>query len=428
MNQDLIKNDRPKLLVTAYAFSPYKGSEFAQGWNYVQYIKEFFDVTVLVGSSDGGMGETTVAEELSKDASLGFDIVVVPAPKIHSIVKFLDNNFRLGWFFVISLDQWHKKAAIKAKELHRERRFDLTHQLGPIGFRNPGYSYEIGIPSYWGPIGGCQYINLRLAFKSNWLYGFTSLIRNLLTKINSKGTKTSRAINGYDRVSFATANNRDILGNIYGVKGPIISDQACSSSCANIGTVKQKSKRVVATWCGSVDARKNINLLIDIAFAVKKADLNVFFNVLGEGSLLSFAKRKSSRLELDNISFEGHVTRESVQKSFDDSDVLIFTSLSEANTSTFFEAVERNCLPIALDIDGFSENIFNNSGYKVSADQPYASIIEDYVKFFSLLESDLSSRETLRENLNVSIDSLSWKSLGSKHKAILDDLLSKTGA
>lgn len=46
--------------------------------------------------------------------------------------------------------------------LHQENPFDVAHQLGPIGFRNPGYLWKLNCRTIWGPIGGAQFINLRM--------------------------------------------------------------------------------------------------------------------------------------------------------------------------------------------------------------------------------------------------------------------------
>ena len=67
-----------RVLLTAYAFSPTMGSEFAQGWNYVQEMKSRYRLTVLVGSSDGRMGDFSLLQHPAVKALDGaVDIVQV---------------------------------------------------------------------------------------------------------------------------------------------------------------------------------------------------------------------------------------------------------------------------------------------------------------------------------------------------------------
>src|SRR5690606_15574797 len=56
---------------------------------------------------------------------------------------------------------WHKEALEAARRLHAEHPFDLVHQVNYCGYREPGYTWKLGIPFVWGPIGGTQNFPLR---------------------------------------------------------------------------------------------------------------------------------------------------------------------------------------------------------------------------------------------------------------------------
>jgi hypothetical protein len=101
-------------------------------------------------------------------------------------------------------------------------------------------------------------------------------------------------------------------------------------------------------------------------------------------------------------------------------DVLLFTSLSEANTSTFFEGLESLCIPITLDLDGFTTNVRNDIGFKISAKQSYSDIVKCYVDAIARLsrEEDLVFR--LREKIYQSREDFSWSALYKKHKSVID--------
>src|SRR5207248_3383148 len=49
---------------------------------------------------------------------------------------------------------WQKRAARLARELHRQKAFQLVHQTTFHSFRMPFLAAAIGIPSVWGPIAG----------------------------------------------------------------------------------------------------------------------------------------------------------------------------------------------------------------------------------------------------------------------------------
>jgi glycosyltransferase involved in cell wall biosynthesis len=111
---------------------------------------------------------------------------------------------------------------------------------------------------------------------------------------------------------------------------------------------------------------KNVSLLIDISKSLKDRASDVSITVLGAGKLLDESVKRCKRLGLDNIKFKGRVNRDEVDREFCKSDVILFTSLSEANTSALFEGIQRICIPVALDLDGFRTNVTQDIGFKIS--------------------------------------------------------------
>ncbi len=54
---------RRRVLVCAYAISPYLGSEYGMAWNFVSGLSEHYDLTVLYGTSGGRMGNNAEMSE-----------------------------------------------------------------------------------------------------------------------------------------------------------------------------------------------------------------------------------------------------------------------------------------------------------------------------------------------------------------------------
>lgn len=413
-----------KILVAAYAFSPTLGSEFAQGWNYVQNMKSAHTLTVLVGSSDGRMGDFNLLDHPAVHAIANdVEIVTVQPDWFCKAIKWLDVSMRLHWLFVLGLRRWHWLAFQKAAEMNRQDPFDAAHQLGPVGFRNPGYLHRLGIPSYWGPIGGFQYINLHLAFRSSGLYGLVSIVRNISTYFAARSSYVRSAVRGFDRLSFATETNRRNFSGLFGVDGPVLSDQATAQNRAVAATdAKPHPVPLRVIWCGSIDARKNIRLLIEIARMLQDRKAAVDITVIGSGGLLKDSVRRVKKLQLSNLHFTGQIPRQEVQTLFHNAHALCFTSLSEANTSTFFEALEAGCIPIALDLDGFSSNITDEIGYKIPVENGWADVVENYVSKLEYLSENPDALTRFSQALAGVLPEYSWQTLAARHAGILDAL------
>lgn len=413
-----------KILVAAYAFSPTLGSEFAQGWNYVQNMKAGYRLTVLVGSSDGRMGDFSQLDHPAVMALAGeVEIVAVQPDWFCKLIKWLDVTIGLHWLFVLGLRRWHWLAYQKAAQLHGQQPFDAAHQLGPVGFRNPGYLHRLAIPGYWGPIGGFQYINLSMAFRSNPKYAVMSVIRNISTYFAARSGYVRSAVRGFDRLSFATETNRRNFGDLYRVTGPVLSDQATAGSTATVAAAaKPLLPPLRVIWCGSIDARKNIGLLVDIAARLQQLGSAVDITVIGSGGMLAGVTRRVESSQLSNIRFTGQIPRADVQALFQSAHVLCFTSLSEANTSTFFEALEAGCVPFALDLDGFSSNITDDIGYKIAIRSGWSAVVDDYAGKLDALSKNSSRLAQFSQAVYAALPDHSWKTLAGRHREILQSL------
>lgn len=415
---------KQRLLVCAYAFSPVLGSEFAQGWNYVQQMRDRYGLTVLVGSADGRMGDWSLLDHPAVH-SLGDDVRIVPV-EMDSFCRFmkaLDVRLGMSWLFVLGLRRWHQLALRRAEALHREQPFAAVHQLGPVGFRNPGYLHRLEIPSYWGPIGGLQYVDLSLAFRSSPRYGLTSLLRNVSTYLAARSAYVRAAVKGFDRLSFATSTNEQHFRALYGVEGPVMSDQAAPSQQAGGADSKPAVPPLNIVWCGSIDARKNIRLLLDVATALDRARAACRITVVGSGKMLPKAKAIAAERKLGNLVFTGQIPRDQVQAHFRDAHVLCFTSLSEANTSTFFEALAAGCIPVSLDLDGFSTNITAEVGFKITTRQAWKGIVSDFTSHLSSLAADAALRDRLSDGIRRNFERYTWKTLAARHDAIIKSLV-----
>jgi glycosyltransferase involved in cell wall biosynthesis len=339
------------------------------------------------------------------------------------LIKKLDVEYRLSWLFVYGLRRWHWLAYRKARSLHAGDRVAVAHQLGPVGFRNPGYLYRLGVPSYWGPIGGLQYIDLALAFRSNFRYGALSLVRNVSTFLAARSRPVRAAMKGFDRVSFATLTNERNFARLGYRRGPVLSDQATIDKAGQGSSQKSMRGTLHVVWCGSIDGRKNIGMLLDIATCLWAARADCHITIIGSGRLLPNARALTEQRGLDNVTFTGQIARDVVQHHFRKAHALIFTSLSEANTATFFEALEAGCIPLALDLDGFSSNITDEIGFKVDASRGWDDIVGQFTRYIAALSDDAALRERLAEAGRRNLPHYTWSALAARHAAIIETLM-----
>src|SRR6185437_7323786 len=157
---------RLKVLIIAHELSPKNGSECGEGWNIVTRLAKFHDITVLYANGSQHGNNDSYKDSinnylLSVGPISGLTFINIEQPRktkiIASVNRFFANKMGptgIPMLYYLGYKFWQKAAFQKAKELHKIKRFDVTHQLTQITFREPGYLWKLNIPFFWGPTGG----------------------------------------------------------------------------------------------------------------------------------------------------------------------------------------------------------------------------------------------------------------------------------
>ena len=218
---------RRRVLVSAFATSPYAGSEPGGGWNVVLRLAKHHDVTVLC--SPGLQNEVVEA----------FDRYVRESGPIPGLTMQWVKPPPLSWllqregvwqraFYYHGYRSWEKAAYRLALQLHAERPFDLIHRLNMTGFREPGFLWKMDLPYLWGPIAGA--VMMPRAF-----FGLLSLrdrvfyfIRNTL---NARQMRTKRrcreAAARSAKLWVVDELNRAMVRDHFGRESSLLLDSGC---------------------------------------------------------------------------------------------------------------------------------------------------------------------------------------------------------
>jgi glycosyltransferase involved in cell wall biosynthesis len=133
-----------KLLVSAYACEPGKGSEPAVGWNWVQaLVRRGYDVHVLTRSNNR---EAIEADPAHQNPALTFHYYDLPS-------WLRAWKHRPGGIYIYYL-LWQAGANRLARRLHATERFDRVHHVTFASYRQPSFMGRLGIPFIFGPVGG----------------------------------------------------------------------------------------------------------------------------------------------------------------------------------------------------------------------------------------------------------------------------------
>src|SRR5437867_5930630 len=145
---------RLRVLISAYACEPNKGSEPEIGWQWALQMARFHDVTVLTRTNNRTAIEQGLESVREKQ----------PLPKFvyHDLNAFLLRIKRRSKTVKLYYLLWQKSARDLIERLHEAHQFDLMHHVTFAGFRYPSAIWGHGVLCIWGPVGGVESIPPRL--------------------------------------------------------------------------------------------------------------------------------------------------------------------------------------------------------------------------------------------------------------------------
>ncbi|GAA4333135.1 hypothetical protein GCM10023149_39700 [Mucilaginibacter gynuensis] len=399
---------KKKILISAYALSPVKGSEFAVAWNTVTKLADHHELWVLYGMSDDHMGDTQTMRQYIIDHPLpSVHFIEVRGSWLANTINLL-NKVGLGWFFYFAYYLWQKEALKTAREILKRVDIDVVHQLGPIGFREPGFLWELDKPMVWGPIGGMIFTDERLLQGKALLTRLKFRLKNSINTYQLNSGRIRTAFEKADVLFTSTQSGREI------VKEKFDRD---SYYLPEVGILKQmpfdrnKFKNIAdgnveLVWSGSHIERKNLELCLDALAKVKAT--NWVLNVLGSGPLTEKLKLKSSQLNIaDRIKWHGHLKREEAINVMAQSHLHIITSIAEDNTTVIFEAMSFNVPTLALNHCGMRDVICDSCGIRIDIDDRDMMVNNLAVALNGLLTNP-QRLEILAKNTGICADSHSW--------------------
>ena len=133
---------RLRILISAYACGPERGSEPGVGWNWVSEIRHSYDVWVLAPESERGPIEAFLKRQTLENVH--FHFCDLPHWLIRKEYGLYHLHYRV----------WQVLAYFAAKRLHREHDFQVAHHLTLGMHWAPSLLACLSIPFLWGPLGG----------------------------------------------------------------------------------------------------------------------------------------------------------------------------------------------------------------------------------------------------------------------------------
>jgi len=368
---------RRRVLLSAFAFSPARGSEPGIGWNIGSRLAAFHDVTVLCCPSLGDENHRREVEEhFQKHGPIpGLDVQYVDPPLLSRLFQRPLISFATPLYF-FGYAAWQRAAFAQAERLHRQRPFDLAHQLTITGFREPGFLWKLGIPFVWGPVAGASDLPWSYFKMLSWRDRFFYAIKNLANAAHKRMKPRPRRAGRAAKCIFVTTDeDHRLISQRWGFDSHVLLDTGAPDLQ---GRVRQYDGRrpLRLVWSGLHVGRKALPLLLAAAAELQRGSAQWPFElkIIGGGSQSAAWRALSRKLGIDDLlTWSGQIPRQHALEEMREADVLVFTSLQEGTSTVVMEALALGLPVICHDACGMGVAVNDTCGIKVPMNGPDAS-------------------------------------------------------
>lgn len=354
-----------KVLLSAYACGPNKGSDPGIGWNIAKELTQYHEVWVITREDNRVAIETELAKH--------------PIPKLHFV--YYDIPAWMRWWKKglrgVQLHYYLWQAGIHsvAKQLHHDIGFDIIHHVTYVKHWGPSFLSLLPVPFVWGPVGGGE-----SAPKTFW-HDLT-----LRGKVYETARDLARWVGENDPFVHLTAERSAIALAATGETGDRLSALGCQrveicgvagipkadfETLAKLGSIDRETFRLVSI--GRLLHWKGFHLGLK-AFA--KLNLpNAEYWIIGEGPDKQNLEQLAQALGIgDRVRFWGLLPREQTLQKLETCHALVHPSLHDSGGWVCLEAMAAARPVICLDLGGPATQVTNGTGFKVPAPDPEQAV------------------------------------------------------
>ncbi|AMR33974.1 hypothetical protein A0256_22260 [Mucilaginibacter sp. PAMC 26640] len=316
--------------------------------------------------SDDHMGDTqTLRKYISENPNPAVKFIEVGGGRIAKTINLL-NKAGAGWFFYFAYYLWQKQALLAAQKLLETIDIDVVHQLGPIGFREPGFLWQLDKPLVWGPIGGMMRVDSRLMAGKPFFTKLAFAAKNAINYLQLKySARIKKAFENADVLIAATKHGQAVIKEKMG-RASIHLPETWLLPDARFAEEKfvNINKQVRLVWCGTHNERKNLQLCLRAL--AKVLPNNWVLTIIGSGPLTESLKTLSVNLNISqNIVWCGQTDRTTALRIMQAAHLHIITSIAEDNPNVLYEAMSFGVPTLAINHFGMADAIGDCSGVKI---------------------------------------------------------------
>ncbi|MGH8640268.1 MAG: glycosyltransferase family 4 protein [Burkholderiales bacterium] len=370
---------RLRILMSAYACEPHRGSEPGIGWHWATRLaRAGHNVCVLTRANN----RAGIERALETDPVPNLRFAYYDLPEWMRRWK-----NRAGLWSRLYYLSWQWGAYGVARRLCREARFDLVHHITFGVFRHPSFMAFLGLPFVFGPVGGGESAPqpLRKTFPlrgyvidsfrdiANWVVRIDPLMAAVFRRSAATLCKTGETLQSIPPRFRDKCLVQVELGTDGGPAAP---------------HRRRDDGGFRVLYVGRLVYWKGLHLGL-MAFArLLESRPGATLTIIGSGPDEAWLRAAAQRLGIgDAVNWVPRLEQAAVMRAYLRHDALLFPSLHDSSGNVVLEALSSGLPVVCLDAGGPALLVDTSCGFKVRPGAPQ-QVVEDLARSLAMLADD----------------------------------------
>jgi len=362
-----------KILLSAFACEPDKGSEFAVGWNWAVFLARTGRQVVVLTRSDSRRAIERAINDLDLQACLRFHYFDVP--------KALRWRSRGPLHLHHALWQW--LAARHARELHRCEHFNCVHHVTYAGLRAPSFMGRLGIPFILGPVGGGE----RAPWSLRFGYSLPGLVHDAVRDVANLMTRFAPLMVGTfasaERIYVTSPQTLQLMPSGFRAKAEV--ELAIGTEEQPPGNRDMPLRERFASapfrvlYAGRFVDYKGMHLGLPAFARLAQAMPDARLTMVGEGPLERRWRKLAQELGIaGNMQWLPWQDHRAMAGLYAEHDVLLFPSMHDSGGMVVLEAMSQGLPVVCLKLGGPATMVNDSCGCSIDpAGKGAAQVIQE---------------------------------------------------
>lgn len=396
-----------KILFSAFACHPERGSEDLVGWNWVNQAAKRYEVEVV----------TRVENKEAIEALHTKNI------KFHYCSS-KNKHQSLSIYYEYYL--WQKESYKLIKELCSNEKYDYLWQITFGNVVLPTFLYKLDVPLIWGPSSGIDKINKvfyrRFKFKEKFPL---QMIRNIIINTLKFNPVFNGMVKKSKKIIVRTPDTYNYIPKKYRNKTTIHWESALNPlDVYDMLDDKEylDNNKFNFVYTGQLIARKNIIFMLMAFSKVCKEKDDIHLNIVGTGKMFDEILYKIEELKIkDKVTLWGRCSRKKTLSIVSQSDCCLFPSLIDALASSLLETMALKKPIICLNVSGMQYSMHDSFAIRVNVEN-YDQCVKEYSEAIrKITNMNTEDRIEMGENAySYLIKNYNWDEIGRFIQSIIE--------